>query len=85
MKQQKQEEEENISKRDIIGKNWTPDEIKKLSKGLSKFPTGTGDRWKVIASFIGSKTVKEVISKAKEINEKQIKDVEAKKQIEKEL
>ena len=74
-----------MSKKDIVGKNWTPDEIKKLSKGLVKFPQGTGDRWKVIATFIGSKTVKEVISKAKEISEKQQKDVEVKRQAEKDL
>ena len=66
----KKQEDENMSKKDIVGKNWTQDEVKKLSKGLVKFPQGTNDRWKVIATFIGSKTVKEVISKAKEISEK---------------
>ena len=55
--------------KDIVGK-WTPDEIKKLSKGLVKFPQGTSNRWKVIATFIGSKTLKEVIQKAKEISER---------------
>ena len=66
-------EEERNNNKDIM-KDWTTDEIKKLSKGLVKFPTGTNDRWKVIATFIGSKTQKEVISKAKEITEKKERD-----------
>ena len=85
LKMLKKQEDENMSKKDIVGKNWTQDEVKKLSKGLVKFPQGTNDRWKVIATFIGSKTVKEVISKAKEISEKQTKDVEARKQAERDL
>jgi hypothetical protein len=72
-------EEERLSNKDLVGKDWTTDEIKKLSKGLVKFPTGTFDRWKVIATFIGSKTQKEVIMKAKEIAEKKERDFLAKK------
>jgi hypothetical protein len=67
-------EEERKNNKNILGKDWTTDEIKKLSKGLVKFPTGTNDRWKVIATFIGSKTQKEVITKAKEIADKKEKD-----------
>ena len=53
---QRKLEEERLNNKDLAGKDWTTDEIKKLSKGLTKFPTGTFDRWKVIATFIGSKT-----------------------------
>ena len=41
----KKQEDENLSKKDIVGKYWTQDEVKKLSKGLVKFPQGTKDRW----------------------------------------
>ena len=35
-----------------------------------KFPGGVPNRWKVIADYIGTKTVKEVIAKAKEISDR---------------
>ena len=41
-----------------------------LSKGMTKFPGGLSNRWKLIAEFIGTRTVKEVVRKAKEAAEK---------------
>ena len=61
------------------GKDWTHEEIQLLTKGIVKFPPGTGDRWRVIAGFVGSKNQKEVIAKAKEIQEKQQELVEQKR------
>ena len=52
-------------------KEWTPEEVAMLTKGITKFPPGTVNRWKVIADFVQSKNQKEVIQKAKEIQEKQ--------------
>jgi DnaJ homolog subfamily C member 2 len=63
-------------------KEWTPEEVAMLTKGITKFPPGTVNRWKVIADFVQSKNQKEVIQKAKEIQEKQAWDVEAKRQAE---
>ena len=61
------------------GKDWTHEEIQLLTKGIVKFPPGTGDRWRVIAGFVGTKNQKEVIAKAKEIQEKQQELVEQKR------
>jgi len=47
-----------------------------------KFPAGTVNRWRVIADFVGSKTQKEVIGKAKELQELQQKMVEEKREAE---
>ena len=32
---------------------WSVDELSRLSKGIIKFPPGTGNRWKMIADFVG--------------------------------
>mmetsp|Transcript_10645 Transcript_10645/g.16233 ORF Transcript_10645/g.16233 Transcript_10645/m.16233 type:complete len:155 (+) Transcript_10645:1394-1858(+) len=61
-------------------KGWTKEEMQNLNKGIVKFPVGTVNRWRVIADFVGSKSQKEVISKAKEIQERQQRDVEAKRE-----
>ena len=50
-----------------------------LTKAIVKFPPGTSERWKVIADFCG-KDQKAAISKAKEMQQKQIKDVEERRQ-----
>jgi len=63
----------------VKGKDWTHEEIQLLTKGIVKFPPGTGDRWRVIAGFVGTKNQKEVIAKAKEIQEKQQELVEQKR------
>lgn len=49
---------------------WTSEELALLTKAVVKFPGGVPNRWKVIADYIGSKNVKEVIAKAKEISDK---------------
>lgn len=41
---------------------WTRDEIELLTKALVKFPVGTRDRYTLVSEFVGTRTVKEVIS-----------------------
>lgn len=45
---------------------WTPDELSLLSKGVSKFPGGTRDRWQKLADYIGTKSPNEVLVKVNE-------------------
>lgn len=45
---------------------WTPDELSLLSKGVSKFPGGTRDRWQKLADYIGTKSPDEVLAKVNE-------------------
>ena len=33
--------------------DWSSDELSRLSKGIIKFPPGTGNRWKMISDFVG--------------------------------
>lgn len=51
---------------------------------IKRFPPGTSNRWKVIADFVG-RNQKDVIAKAKELQEKKQSDVESKRQQEEEL
>jgi len=74
----KEEELKQQELNPLVGKNWSQEDIKQLTLGIVKFPAGTGDRWKVIAEFVG-KSQKEVISKAKEIQARQLQDVEARR------
>ena len=56
-----QREEQKKSK-----KTWSKDDYALLAKAVNKFPGGTQDRWKTIASFMGDRfTSKEVIEMAK--------------------
>ena len=48
-------------------KAWTQDEVNLLTKGIVKIPGGTPNRWKEIANFVGTRNMKEVIEKAKEL------------------
>lgn len=79
--------EQNVSQEDsnacsssdansILTKNWHPEDVKLLVRGLRTFPAGTKDRWEVICTFImqhsktGKKyTAKDVVKRVKE-NEK---------------
>jgi DnaJ family protein C protein 2 len=47
--------------------DWTEEELALFKKAVARFPTGTINRWRVIADFIGSRNQKETIAKAKEI------------------
>lgn len=51
---------------DVPKAHWTADEMSLLSKGVTKFPGGTRDRWTKIADFIGSKSSEEVLQKVNE-------------------
>ncbi|XP_013397633.1 dnaJ homolog subfamily C member 1 [Lingula anatina] len=46
---------------------WTADDLSILAKAVSKFPSGTQERWEKIAEFVGRSTP-DVISKAKQLN-----------------
>mmetsp|Transcript_78634 Transcript_78634/g.163453 ORF Transcript_78634/g.163453 Transcript_78634/m.163453 type:complete len:619 (+) Transcript_78634:142-1998(+) len=49
--------------------NWSPEELAMLTKGLAKFPGGTGGRWGMIAQHLSingyPRTEKEIIDKTK--------------------
>jgi len=66
----------------VTKEKWTDEEIAHLTLGIKKFPPGANERWKSVASFIGTKNAKQVIAKAKEIQARQQLDVEAKRKIE---
>ena len=49
---------------------WTKEDIANLTKAIVRFPPGTSARWKTITDYIGGKTQKDVIKKAKELADK---------------
>lgn len=44
-----------------VGAEWSTDEMKRLTKALSKFPPGTRDRYEKLAVFVGSKDANSVL------------------------
>ncbi|GAW83550.1 DNA-binding chaperone [Plasmodium gonderi] len=48
---------------------WTIQEVSLLAKALKSYPGGTRNRWELIANYIKTKSVKEVIKKTKEMFE----------------
>lgn len=63
---QKAEEEKEKEKKELaedLG-GWGKEEVALLTKAIVRFPPGTVQRWKVIAEFVGTRTMKEVIKKA---------------------
>lgn len=55
--------------------NWTKDDIALLTKAVVKFPPGTNQRWKTIADYMGGRSQKDIIKKAKELAEKRADEV----------
>ena len=51
-----------------------------LNEGLKKYPVGTKERWLTISHFIGTKSQKEVIAKAKEIAERRDREAEERRE-----
>eukprot|EP01119_Soliformovum_irregulare_P008057 TRINITY_DN2084_c0_g1_i1.p1 TRINITY_DN2084_c0_g1~~TRINITY_DN2084_c0_g1_i1.p1 ORF type:complete len:498 (+),score=167.17 TRINITY_DN2084_c0_g1_i1:60-1553(+) len=49
-------------------KPWTDEELSMLAKAIQKFPGGVPNRWELVAEFIGTRSVKDVINKSKEAN-----------------
>lgn len=45
---------------------WTEEELSQLARALAKYPVGTRDRWQLVATFLGTRTEKEVIAKVKD-------------------
>lgn len=54
-------------------KPWTQEELSLLSKGVTKFPGGTRDRWNRLADYIGSRSADEVLRKVNENRPSKIK------------
>ena len=52
---------------------WTAEELSLLSKGVTKFPGGTRDRWNRLAEYLGTKTADEVLRKVNESRPSKIK------------
>ena len=50
----KRQEEARLAKMSQVAKEWTAEEVAMLTKGITKFPPGTVNRWKVIADFVQS-------------------------------
>jgi hypothetical protein len=63
----------------FVSKDWSQEDVKLLTLSIVKFPPGTVNRWAVIADYCG-KTQKQVIGKAKEIQEKKQRDLELKRE-----
>lgn len=53
---------------------WSNEEIAMLTKGVTRFPPGTTQRWKTISEFVGSRSQKDVIKKAQELAERRNKE-----------
>lgn len=52
---------------------WTAQELSLLSKGVTKFPGGTRDRWNRLADYVGSRSAEEVLRKVSETRPSKIK------------
>ena len=63
---------------------WSPEEVANLTKAIVRFPPGTGQRWKVITEFVGTRTQKQTIKKAKDMAEKRQADMQAQQRLERE-
>ena len=47
--------------------DWSPEEMSSLAKACEKYPGGTSGRWKSVAKFVGTRSMKEVTAKAKDL------------------
>ncbi len=45
---------------------WTEEELSLLAKAVAKYPGGIQERWQLVSDFVGTRSVKEIISKTKE-------------------
>lgn len=50
---------------------WGMEEVSLLAKALVKYPVGSKARWECIATFLGTRSVEEVIQKAKDLSKNQ--------------
>lgn len=68
---ERQEKEKAKEEKKKAKREWTKDEYALLSKAWNKYPGGTQDRWKTIASFMGDQyTSKDIIDMAKNLSTK---------------
>ena len=54
-------------------KPWSKEELSLLSKGVTKFPGGTRDRWNRLADYIGSRDADEILRKVNDNRPSKIK------------
>ena len=66
-RQEEYEEEERKKQR----RDWTEEEIQRLSKALRKFPPEISNRWTQITEFVRTHTQKEVVAKGQELIKKE--------------
>ena len=64
----------------IQATEWTKEEMALLTEAIKKFPPGTGDRWAVVSNFIGTRSQKETIAKAKEVQQRREDEALARKE-----
>ena len=74
----KQKQKEKKDLKESKQKDWTNEEVAQLILAIKKFPPGTQNRWRVISEFM-NRNQKDVINKAKEMQEKKQSDVESKR------
>mmetsp|Transcript_2710 Transcript_2710/g.4527 ORF Transcript_2710/g.4527 Transcript_2710/m.4527 type:complete len:643 (+) Transcript_2710:121-2049(+) len=55
-----EEERQRQQAKAEINKNWTPDELSMLAKGIRKFPPGARNRWLMVANYINTMPAIEV-------------------------
>jgi len=64
-----------------VQRPWSENELSQLASAIRKWPAGVPDRWQLVADFLGDRTVKEVIQKAKDTshvpNKPQVQMVDA--------
>lgn len=71
IRQQQEKDKKKIEEKKEKKKDWSRDDFAMLAKALNKFPPGTQDRWRTIATFMGTQyTSKDVIEMAKQLTEK---------------
>lgn len=71
IRERQQEDKSKKEEQKLKKRTWTKDDFALLAKALNKYPGGTQDRWRTIASFMGDGyTSKDVIEMAKELAQK---------------
>jgi len=65
-KEEKEREKVKQIKKEEPLKPWTEEELSLLTQAVARYPGGATNRWEKISDYIGTRNVKEIISKVKE-------------------
>lgn len=98
-KKKKKNKDKDNKKKEVIDEmaSWTEKELRKLTKGIVKFPAGVKSRWQLISAYVGGKKTVKQCNKMSEIlsvkrsgkvgtmDKRLEKVMEAKKKIEKKM